>query len=157
MSNETKKNVVIFGAAGSMGSSKKNFRWAKKQGISRSSSKSFDSVPGLDIHWGSIENYEDVRLCVEKADLIFNMAALIPPRCFKSIQATDETNLGGVLNIIKAIKETGGMETKRFINTSSVAVYGDRLPPYHVIKVGDPVYRVRSIFTASQKSRLNGH
>lgn len=159
MSNETKKNVVIFGAAGSMGSaclryldkekfhlilllrpSKKNFRWAKKQGIRRSSSKSFDSVPGLDIHWGSIENYEDVRLCVEKADLIFNMAALIPPRCFKSIQATDETNLGGVLNIIKAIKETGGTETKRFINTSSVAVYGDRLPPYHVIKVGDPVY-----------------
>ncbi len=160
--NETNhlKRVVIFGASGSMGQaclhhlnrkdifpilllrpSSKNLKLAKQLGISRPSVKQqINTGENIEIHWGSVTDYECVRRCVEKGDIILNMAAIIPPRIFKSFRKMDETNLGGVLNIIRAIKETGGNDTKRFINTSSVAVYGDRLPPYHIIKVGDPVY-----------------
>lgn len=161
MNQLRKKSVVIFGGSGSMGleclhhmnkdeyhlilllrPSRKNFKLAKSLGVSQkfNGTNGFASGKNIDIRWGSITSYEDVRLCVDKGDLIFNMAAIIPPHVFKSFKRMDETNLGGVLNIIKAIKECGGSETKRFINTSSVAVYGDRLPPYHIIKVGDPVY-----------------
>lgn len=158
--DNNKKRVVIFGASGSMGlaclhhisrdtihlilllrPSRKNFKLARQMGIRHPSAKNtFDSAENLEIRWGSITDYRCVKECVEKGDLIFNMAAIIPPRIFKNFRKMDETNLGGVLNIIRAIRETGGSETKRFINTSSVAVYGDRLPPYHIIKVGDPAY-----------------
>lgn len=159
MNEIKKKRVVLFGASGSMGTaclrfinrdeidlilllrpSTKNHKLAKQLGIRHISGKEVDSAAGIEIHWGSITNYECVKRCVEKGDLIFNMAAIIPPRIYKSFFKMDEANLGGVLNIIRAIKETGGSETKRFINTSSVAVYGDRLPPFHRIQVGDPVY-----------------
>ncbi len=95
----------------------------------------------IKILWGDIRNLKTVKKLIQDTDLVINMAAIIPPAALHSKKKIDETNIGGVANIITAIKEReNGMNEVKFINISSVAVYGDRLAPLHNIKVGDPVY-----------------
>ncbi|MBN2652161.1 MAG: NAD-dependent epimerase/dehydratase family protein [Spirochaetales bacterium] len=109
---------------------------------------------GVTIVWGDITDINDVKRAVRGCDMVINMAAIIPPRAHKSFSATMAVNHGGVKNIIEAIKsEPDGIDKIKFITISSVAVYGDRLPPYHMLKVGDPVMPAIGDFYALSKIR----
>lgn len=156
--------VAITGASGSMGyatyqellkrndtydismfirPSKKNIKMFKKHIPTGKLPKMGDVTEkdGVKIVWGCITNLKSVKQLVEDADIIINMAAIIPPRANKSKKETDDVNVGGVKNILEAIKSVpDGRERIKFISISSVAVYGDRLPPYHSIQIGDPIY-----------------
>lgn len=158
------KRVAITGASGSMGyasylelmkhpdryqitmlvrPSKKNIKLFKKHIPSKINPKktAITEKNNVKIVWGSITSIEAVRKLVEGADIVINMAAIIPPRALDSKRRTDEVNIGGIKNIVDAVKEIeGAAERVKVISVSSVAVYGDRLPPYHEIQVGDPVY-----------------
>ncbi len=145
------KTVFLTGVTGSMGSEclKELFKRDKfniiilvrKSKKNLKKMKPYMNSKNVSICWGDIRDYEIIKECVSKSDLIFNMAAVIPPiNQPKYPFVAEQVNIGGVKNIVKAIKETGGSETKKFINVSSIAVYGDRLPPYNHISVGDPIY-----------------
>lgn len=158
------KRVAITGASGSMGyaaylelmkhpdqyqitllvrPSKKNIKLFKKHIPQKSNLKEgvVTEKEGVKIVWGSVTQLNTVRKMVENADIIINMAAIIPPRALDSKKRTDEVNIGGVQNIVTAIQEIeGGSNRIKLITISSVAVYGDRLPPYHMIQVGDPIF-----------------
>jgi nucleoside-diphosphate-sugar epimerase len=109
---------------------------------------------GVTIVWGCITDFNDVSRAVKGCDIVVNMAAIIPPAAHKSFSKTMAVNHGGVKNIIDAIKnEPEGLERIKFITISSVAVYGDRLPPYHMLKVGDPVMPAVGDFYALSKIR----
>lgn len=158
------KRIAITGASGSMGYaayqellqressysitmlvhySKKNIKRFKRH-IPKGAKVKEGAVTIKDqvkIVWGSVTNLDHIREFVKDADVVINMAALIPPKALISKEATDEVNIGGVQNILTAIKEIpGGSEQIKFITISSIAVYGDRLPPYHEVSVGDPVF-----------------
>lgn len=170
--------VAITGASGSMGHatyqelmkqndkydismlvrpSKKNIRMFKTHIPSSKSPKMGEVTEkeGVKIVWGVVQSFKHIRQLVEDSDVVINMAAIIPPRALKSKRDTEDVNIGGVKNILAAIKAIpGGSRRIRFIAISSVAVYGDRLPPYHSIQIGDPVYPSIGDFYALTKIHL---
>ena len=50
-----------------------------------------------------------------------------------------EVNFGGTRNLIEAVKKLGQNDTTRFVYIGTVAETGDRMPPIHWGRVGDPI------------------
>ena len=50
-----------------------------------------------------------------------------------------EVNFGGTRNLIEAIKKLGQNDSTHFIYIGTVAETGDRMPPIHWGRVGDPI------------------
>ncbi len=72
---------------------------------------------------GDIRNQKDVRKALHEIDSVIHMAALIDTEySVTNPLETNEVNVGGTLNLLYECAE---MKTKRFIFTSSTAVYGD--------------------------------
>ncbi len=92
---------------------------------------------GLKIVWGDLTRYEDVMEAVSGVDFVLHPAAFISPAADHDPKLAREVNYGGTVNVINAIKAQP--DDIRFVYISSVAVYGDRLPPIHRIRVGDPI------------------
>jgi nucleoside-diphosphate-sugar epimerase len=77
----------------------------------------------LHIIKGDIRNFEDVKLAMKDADVVFHEAAIVSPvLSVKNPVLTDEVNVRGTLNLLIAARKLG---VKRFIFASSAAVYGD--------------------------------
>ena len=49
-----------------------------------------------------------------------------------------EVNFGGTRHLIEAVKKLGQDDTTRFVYIGTVAKTGDRMPPIHWERVGDP-------------------
>ena len=49
-----------------------------------------------------------------------------------------EVNFGGTRHLIEAVKKLGQDDTTRFVYIGTVAKTGDRMPPIHWDRVGDP-------------------
>ena len=143
----SKKKVLLTGASGSMGHAaflellKRRDEYdivlllvpSKKD---RAAFRKYD----VKIVWGDLTCYEDVLEAVDGVDFVLHPAAFISPAADHDPRWAREVNYGGTVNVIDAIKaQPNGGDRIRFVYISSVAVYGDRLPPIHRIRVGDPV------------------
>lgn len=94
----------------------------------------------LKIVWGDLINYNDVAEAMADVDHVLHPAALISPAADHNPSLARKVNLGGALNIIRAIKEQpDGAERISMVNIGSVAFYGDRLPPVALLRAGDPL------------------
>jgi len=89
----------------------------------------------VEIIWGDVRNPEDVEKAVEGQDVVIHLAAIIPPLADRNPKLAEAVNVGGTLNIIKAMERQP--KKPRLIFTSSVAVYGDRRKS-PLIKPDDP-------------------
>ncbi|MHA1300194.1 MAG: NAD-dependent epimerase/dehydratase family protein [Candidatus Helarchaeota archaeon] len=95
---------------------------------------------GMKIVWGDLTNYDDVYEAVKGVDFVLHPAAIIPPAADHNPELAEKVNVGSVKNLITAIKEQpNNGDDIRFVAVSSIAIYGDRLPPIHRIRVGDPI------------------
>ena len=78
-----------------------------------------------DFHFvkGDIRNTALVKKVVEDVDAVFHEAALVSvPRSIENPLLTNEINVSGTLNLLKACTDAS---VKRFIHASSTAIYGD--------------------------------
>ena len=89
----------------------------------------------VEIIWGDVRNPEDVEKAVEGQDVVIHLAAIIPPLADRNPKLAEAVNVGGTLNIIKAMERQP--KKPRLIFASSVAVYGDRRKS-PLIKPDDP-------------------
>lgn len=99
--------------------------------------QNFDSSD-LDIIWGDLRNYQDVKKALKDVDYILHVAALVSPVADYHPQAAWDINVGSVDNILRAIEELGLKDVK-LVYIGSVAETGSRLPPLHWGRVGDPL------------------
>lgn len=148
---KSKKKILLTGASGSMGSEafKELLKRSDKYEIvlllqpNRNEKKAFaryKNQNGLEIVWGDLRNSADVMKAVDGADHVLHTAAIIPPAADRYPGLAREVNVRGTENIIEAIKrQPDNGDHVRFIYIASVALYGDRLPPNHVVRVGDPL------------------
>ncbi len=146
-----KKRVLLTGASGSMGGEafKELLRRRDKYDtvlilrpskINREAFGKYDGQPGVTIVWGDLCSPEDVLKAVNGVDYILHPAALIAPEADSKPNQCRMINLGGTRNIIAAIKkQPDNGENVHLVYISSVAAYGDRLPPIQWINVGDPL------------------
>lgn len=101
--------------------------------------KNLTDIPGLTVIWGDITNYDDVSACVQQADLILHVAALVSPVADYHPKLAMKVNYGGMQNLLRAIREQGRMDEVKLVSIGTVAETGDRMPPIHWGRVGDPI------------------
>ncbi len=101
--------------------------------------KPYENDPRVEIHWGDLTNYDDVKECVKNADIVLHVGALVSPEADYLPELTMKVNYGSTINIIRAIKDTPDPDKIKLVFIGTVAETGDRLPPIHWGRVGDPI------------------
>lgn len=100
---------------------------------------------------GDIRKIEDCRKGVEDMDYVLHQAALgSVPRSIKDPITTNDVNIGGFMNMLVAVRDSG---IKRFVFAASSSTYGDSkslpkvedmigkpLSPYAITKYVDELY-----------------
>lgn len=148
--SDTKKTVFFTGASGTMGIE------TLKQFISRSerfnirilvreSKKNkgllapFASEPSLEIVWGDMKDSALIGKCVNGADYVLHIGAMVSPMADKYPEETMKVNLGSTLSIIEAIKKQPNADEIGLVYIGTVAQTGCRLTPIHWGRCGDPL------------------
>lgn len=81
----------------------------------------------LELFFGDITDYDSVNEACSGIDKIFNLAALISvPYSFKNPSSFIETNVNGLINILRAYKNKKS-SIKKIIQISSSEVYGNTI------------------------------
>ncbi len=76
----------------------------------------------FEVHWGDIRNQESVTSALSGVDASIHLAAIIPPPSEKRPELAKEVNVGGTLNMIKAIE---AMDPKpKMVFASSISIFG---------------------------------
>lgn len=94
---------------------------------------------GFTLVFGDLLNKEDVEYCVSRSDLCLHIAAFVSPEADYHPKRAMENNYGSTRNIIEAIKAQGREDSYKFVYIGTVAETGDRMPPIHWGRVGDPI------------------
>ena len=95
--------------------------------------------PGILVKFGDLLNKEDVFDCVKRSDLCLHIAAFVSPQADYYPKKAMENNYGSTRNIIEAIYSAGKAESYKFVYIGTGAETGDRMPPIHWGRVGDPI------------------
>ena len=91
----------------------------------------------VEIIRGWISDSSACEKLVEGADIVINMAAVIPPRSDKSARASYLCNQLGTMRLTDAVSAMKNQA--KFIHVSTVAVYGNRTLAHPWGRVGDPL------------------
>jgi nucleoside-diphosphate-sugar epimerase len=160
-----KRRVVLFGGSGTMGleafkelwrrraeldillllrPSAKNRKlfapYARAARLPRIEGRGRAKGEGLSIQWGDAADYGDVKAAVSGADAVLDAMAFISPQADYHPAMARAVNTEGVRNIVRAIEEEPeGASRILFAYTGTVAATGDRMPPIHWGRVGDPL------------------
>ncbi|MGO1694514.1 MAG: NAD-dependent epimerase/dehydratase family protein [Arthrobacter sp.] len=145
-----KRTVFLTGASGSMGSAAlaELVRRRDKFDLvilvqhslrARRALRRYMAMPGLRIIWGDLRDYAAVLEGVDGADYVLHAAALISPAADRDPVATDQINVGSIINILRAIRAQPDPDAVHLVSIGSVAMTGSRLPPIHWGRVGDPI------------------
>ena len=155
----SKKQVVLLtGASGSMGFETFKLLWEKRDRYdivlllrpSKKNKKQFRTyerqaeqeglieTKGFRIVWGDVLNREDVVEACRGIDWCLHPMALISPEISPQAEYSLQINTRGTRYLVEAI-EAENPEHIKLVYVGTVAEYGDRLPPVHVGRTGDPV------------------
>ncbi|MCQ2481708.1 MAG: NAD(P)-dependent oxidoreductase [Clostridia bacterium] len=144
------KTVFLTGACGGMGiqglmrmvedaDKYKTLILVRDSEKNRKILKEYENCKNLEIVWGDLNEYKKVYDCVAKSDLILHVAAFVSPAADYHPKKAMEVNYGSTVNLITAIKEQGRENEVKFVYIGTVAETGDRMPPIHWGRVGDPI------------------
>jgi nucleoside-diphosphate-sugar epimerase len=170
--NPQKQVVLITGASGSMGfetfrllwekrdrfdlvlllrpsgKNKKKFRKYEREAFSRGGRSA-----GLRIVWGDALKREDVAEACRGIDWCLHHMALISPAADRQPEMAQQVNARATRYLVEAI-EAEDPGHIRLVHIGTVAEYGDRLPPIHVGRTGDPL--IPSVFDHYALSKIQG-
>jgi nucleoside-diphosphate-sugar epimerase len=100
----------------------------------------FAGEPGLKIVWGDLTNYADVLGCVTGADYVLHVGGIVSPYADRHPELAMKVNVGAVRNIVQAIQTQPEPDRCRLVYIGTVAQTGDRNPPLHWGRTGDPIF-----------------
>ena len=105
----------------------------------------------VEILYGDIANKEDCEKLVEGSSYVFNLAAVIPPKSDKHPDLATLANEVGPKNLVEIIEKNPEI---KFIDITSVALYGHRTEKHPYERVGDPL--LPSVFDVYAANKLRG-
>ncbi len=175
-----KELVLLTGASGSMGLETFKLLWEKRDRYeivlllrpSKKNRKKFKKYErqaevkllteggvgiavgqGLKIVWGDVLKREDVVEACRGIDWCLHPMALISPEADRNPEMAEKVNARGTRYLVEAI-EAENPEHIKLVYIGTVAEYGDRLPPVHLCRTGDPV--LPSVFDHYAISKVKG-
>lgn len=136
---ERKYNIVLLQRPSQ--ANKKLFSPYEKQcHIKKIPGRGLVSNNGLKIVWGDATVYEDMLEAVKGVDWVLCPMAFISPEADRNPEMAKKVNTLAIEYLVRAIEaQPNGAEHIRLIYTGTVAATGDRLPPIHMGRVGDPL------------------
>jgi len=99
----------------------------------------YEHLPGVKLIWGDLTQYSDVFQGVNGADYVLHVGGMVSPMADYHPELTRKVNLGSIKNIIKAIRVQRDPDAIKLIYIGTVAQTGDRNPPIHWGRTGDPI------------------
>jgi len=87
--------------------------------------KTRQALSRIEFRKGDICNIADVGRAAKGVDAVVHLAAMIPPAADRNPENADYVNRGGTMNLVRACEDERA--PIRFVFSSSIAVYGDRL------------------------------
>jgi nucleoside-diphosphate-sugar epimerase len=163
-----REKVLLTGASGSMGFEAFKLLWEKRDkydivlflrpsGQNKKKFKKYVKLAsragGLVIVWGDVLNREDVEEACRGIDWCLHPMALISPEADRNPEKAYKVNARGTRYLVESI-EAEDPDRIKMIYIGSVAEYGDRLPPVHMGRTGDPV--IPSIYDYYALSKIEG-
>lgn len=94
---------------------------------------------GLEICWGDLNDKKCLKEYLKDVSVVLHVAAFVSPQADYYPKKAMEANYGGTRNLIETIYELGQENTTKFVYIGTVAETGDRMPPIHWGRVGDPI------------------
>lgn len=145
-----KKRVLITGASGGMGqqSLKQMINDRNLYDITilsldspkdRAALAPYQDYPEVTIYYGDLLDYQLVKQCLKGVDLVLHIAALVSPVADYYPKKAMAINYGSARNIVNAIDELHQQATTKLVSIGTIAETGDRMPPIHWGRVGDPI------------------
>lgn len=153
------KKILVTGAGGFIGSQlveellKRKFK--VRAFFKYSSSNNLGWLQGnknknLETIHGDISNYDSVAEAFKGINIVFNLAALISvPYSFKNPESFIQTNVDGLINVLRASRENK-KNIKRIIQISSSEVYGNTINSKIKILTENLKLRSESPYAASK-------
>ena len=146
----SKPVVFLTGATGGMGMESlkamiKDLNMYDLKVLARKSEKNqkilneYENIKGLEICWGDLNDKCLLKKYLKDVSLILHVAAFVSPQADYYPKKAMQANFGGVKNMIEALYELGQDKTSKFVYIGTVAQTGDRMPPIHWGRVGDPI------------------
>ena len=144
------KRVLLTGAAGGMGY--ESLKQMVEDGCdyeiiacdlpndkSKERLQEFEGNNRVKIMLGDLTNYRFVLETVKDCDMVIHIAAFVSPAADYFPKKAMEVNYGSTKNFINAIYELGQQDRTKYVSIGTVAETGDRMPPIHWGRVGDPI------------------
>ena len=163
-----KQRIFLSGVTGAMGSPTMSRLLEDKDEIelvvlarpgekNREKLKPYSDTACLTIVWGDLLNYDDIKKCVTDADIVLHLGGQVSPKADYQPELTMKTNIGSMKNIVRAVKELNQTEKTHLVYIGTVAETGERMPPIHWGRVGDPIKPAVFDYYAVSKTAAERH
>lgn len=101
--------------------------------------RAYEDMTNLDVVFGDMTDYDVVERCVRDADFVLHVGAAVSPAVDDHPGLAMRVNVGSIQNIVKAVQAQPDPGAIAVVGIGSVAEMGDRNPPHHWGRVGDPL------------------
>ena len=101
--------------------------------------RAFEDMPNLTVVFGDLTDYTAVERCVRGADYVLHVGAIVSPFADDHPELAHEVNVGSMKNIIRAVRAQPDPSAIGVVGVGTIAETGDRNPPHHWGRVGDPL------------------
>lgn len=99
----------------------------------------YQGDPSIRFLWGNLTCYEDVLELVTGADYVLHVGGMVSPAADYYPAKTLHTNVTAAEHIVRAVKAQPDPDAVRVVYIGTVAETGDRNPPIHWGRTGDPI------------------
>lgn len=145
-----KQKVLLTGAAGSMGITTLSELLIKiniqdiiafdlDNDNNRKQLKPYEGMEGITVFYGDMMNAQDLKQVLKDVDLVLHTAALVSPYVDDRPDLAIKVNIGIMKNLINVIKDLNQEVQTKVVFIGTVAQTGDRMPPMHWGRIGDPI------------------
>jgi nucleoside-diphosphate-sugar epimerase len=99
----------------------------------------FDGMENLEVLWGDLTDPVAVAAAVRDVDIVLHVGAVVSPLADERPELAHRVNVGSMRNIIDAVKALPDPGAVAVVGIGTVAQTGNRNPPHHWGRVGDPI------------------
>ncbi len=114
--------------------------------------RDYEGMPNLEVRFGDLTDYAAVESCVRGADFVVHLGGIVSPVGDDDPELARRVNVGGMRNIVRAVHAQPDPSIG-VIGIGTVAQTGDRNPPHHWGRIGDPLRARISMAMGKARSR----